>query len=413
MYSATMEQAFYTDILPCGMRLVCAPGRSDVVYCGVAVDAGTRDEGMRENGIAHYTEHLSFKGTLGRNAWHIINRMESVGGELNAFTGKEETVYYCTCMKEHFARAVDVLMDIVFRSTYPEKEMEKEVEVVANEIESYNDSPSELIYDEFENMLFQGHPLGRSILGDADQLRRLTTADILRFTHRLYTPSRAVLFVYGPIPPARVKAIAGKYGPTDACIQSVAPRTPLPPYSPQTATRTLDTHQAHVMIGTRAFAAQHPFHMALCLLSNMLGGSGMNSRLNQSLRERHGLVYTVESNLTAYTDTGVWAVYFGCDPSQADRCISLVQKELDKLLRAPLSPATLQAAKRQFKGQLGLSCDNFENVAIGMGKRFLHYHNTLSRQQLCDKIDALTPDMLWQVACQVFQPDLLSVLKYV
>ncbi len=408
-----MEQTFHTDILPSGMRIVCAPGHSDVVYCGVAIDAGTRDEGMHENGIAHYTEHLSFKGTRQRNAWRIINRMESVGGELNAFTGKEETVYYCTCMKEHFARAVDVLMDIVFRSTYPQKEMEKEVEVVANEIESYNDSPSELIYDEFENMVFQGHPLGRSILGDASRLRQFTTDDILRFTRRLYTPSRSVLFVYGPVSPTRIKAIASKYGPSNTCPLPDTPRTSLPPYCQQTVTRSLDTHQAHVMIGTRAFAAQHPLHMPLCLLSNMLGGPGLNSRLNQTLRERHGLVYTVESNLTSYTDTGVWAVYFGCDPSQADRCIALVQKELDKLLRAPLSTAALQAAKRQFKGQLGLSYDNFENVAIGMGKRFLHYCNTLSHQQLCERIDALTPAMLWQAARQVFRPDQLSVLKYV
>lgn len=205
-----------TYTLPCGLRVVCLPGTSDVVYCGLAIDAGTRDELPDEHGLAHYTEHLSFKGTGRRNAWHIANRMESVGGELNAFTGKEETVYYCACMKEHLPRAVDVLMDMVFHSTYPGREMEKEVEVVANEIESYNDSPGELIYDEFEDMQFHGHPLGRSILGDAAHLRRMGTDDIMRFTRRLYTPRRTVLFVYGNVSPTRVKALAAKHAPAAA-----------------------------------------------------------------------------------------------------------------------------------------------------------------------------------------------------
>lgn len=408
-----MDTPTPTFTLPCGLRIVCRPTQSDVIYCGLAIDAGTRDELPHESGVAHYTEHLSFKGTRRRGAWHIANRMESVGGELNAFTGKEETVYYCACMKEHLARAMDVLMDMVWGSTYPEKEMEKEVEVVANEIESYNDSPAELIYDEFENILFQGHSLGRSILGDADHLRQMGTDHIQAFTRRLYLPEHTVLFVYGYVSPARVKSLAGRHAPASHTPTfSPATRGSLPPYRPQTLTRHLDTHQAHVMMGTRAYSAQDHRTPTLQLLSNLLGGPSMNSRLGHSLRERHGLVYTVESIHTCYTDTGLWAVYFGCDPSQAKRCTALVRKELERLTAQPLTPTALQAAKRQLKGQLGLSYNNAENVALGMGKRFLHYGSVTSLEKICHRIDAITPDDVLQVARDLFQPDGLSLLKY-
>lgn len=406
----------YIHTLPCGMRIICAAGPTEVVYCGLAIDAGTRDELDSESGMAHFTEHLSFKGTRRRKAWHIINRMESVGGDLNAFTGKEETVYYCTCLKQHLPRAIDVLADIALNSTYPQHEMDKEVEVVASEIESYNDSPGELIYDEFENLIFHGHPLGRNILGNAERLRQFVTDDIVQFARRLYTPGNMVLFVYGQADPKQVVRLAEKalrsLVPEDCPPVLPQTRTPLPDFRPQTVEKQMDTHQAHVMMGRRAYGASHKNHLAMFVLNHILGGPGMNSRLSQSLREKNGLVYTVESTLTTYTDTGVWAVYFGCDPKKVERCRKLVFKELSKLAQAPLSATALSAVKKQIKGQIGISYDNFENVAIGMGKRYLHYGKTLTRQELDNRIDALTAQDLWLTAREMFVPEEMTVLIY-
>ena len=257
----------YTHTLPCGMRVICAPSATDVVYCGIAVDAGTRDELPDENGLAHFCEHLTFKGTHRRRSWHILNRMESVGGDLNAYTGKEETIYYTAFLKEHFARAVDLLADIVLGSTYPQTEMNKEVEVVIDEIESYNDSPSELIFDDFENLIFCGHPLGRNILGEAGRLRGFRSEDIQRFARRLYRPDRMVFFVYGRIEPThacreitkalkRVASSLPEGHPFQTLLQTDASparpdrndaaRTAVPEYRPQTVT----LHKRHPS-GTR------------------------------------------------------------------------------------------------------------------------------------------------------------------
>lgn len=415
---STLDLETYT--LDCGLRIVSAPSLTDVVYCGIAVDAGTRDELPHESGMAHFTEHLTFKGTPRRRSWHILNRMESVGGDLNAYTGKEETVYYSTFLKEHFSRAIDLLFDITLSSTFPQHEMDKEVEVVIDEIESYNDTPSELIFDEFEGIVFQSHPLGRNILGQAEQLRQFHTADVLQFAKRLYIPSRMVLFVYGKIPMKRIireaekalEKIGYKTAPveTQARLQREVP----PVFTPQDleTVRHMDTHQAHVMLGTRGVGLNHPHHLPLYMLNNILGGPGMNSRFNLALRERNGLVYTVESNLTTYTDTGVWSVYFGCDPGDIQRCLQLVRKELSRLTEAPLSPAALAAYKRQTIGQLGISYDAFESVAIGMGKRFLHYGTTPSLEKTIAQIQALTPEQLHETACEIFQPDKLVTLIY-
>lgn len=405
-----------THTLPCGLRIVCAPRRSQVVYCGIAVDAGTRDELNGESGMAHFTEHMTFKGTAHRSPRQIITRMESVGGDLNAYTGKEETVFYCTMLRPHLARAIDLLLDITLHSTYPQREMEREVEVVIDEIESYNDSPSELIYDEFESLLFADHSLGRNILGEAERLRQLTSADMLAFTKRLYRPERMVLYVYGDVEMRQVCRLAERHlqnlavGPQPDARRTafVAPQTD----TPQHVVRQRDTHQAHVMIGTRCFGAEDPRQLSLFMLNNLLGGPGMSSRLNMALRERNGLVYTVESNLTNYTDTGVWSVYFGCDHKDVNRCRHLVMHELRRLTEEPLSTRAMEAARRQLKGQIGTSYDNAENVAIGMAKRFLHYGRTQTMEQLFERLDALTPERLWQTAQEVFAPENLLTLEY-
>lgn len=393
------------------MRLVCAPSPTDTIYCGIAVGSGTRHELESESGIAHFTEHLTFKGTQRRSSRQIITRIESVGGDLNAFTGKEETVYYCACHRQHLSRALDLLFDIVYRSTYPQSEIDKEVEVVIDEIESYNDSPSELIYDDFEAQLFHGHPLGRNILGDEQRLRQYTHDDILAYAQRQYRPERSVLFVYGNVSESQIL----RHIPTISMPHDATPHPTIPPANTiASGTYTYDkgTHQSHVMIGTRSFGGNDPRHLALYLANNILGGPGLSSRLSLALREKSALVYTVESTLTTYTDTGVWAVYYGCDHHDVKRCQRLVERELHRLIDSPLSPRTLDAAKRQLTGQIALSYDNPESVAIGMGKRMLHYNRTLSLQTLIDRINDITPEQVLEAARQVFNPERLTILHY-
>lgn len=395
-----------------GLRVVYAPSPTNTVYLGLALDAGTRDEKDMESGMAHFAEHLSFKGTDRRTSRQIITYMESVGGDLNAFTGKEETVYYCTCQKEHFSRAMDLLFDVAFHSKYPQEEMDKEVEVVIDEIESYNDSPSELIYDDFEAMLFQGHPLGRSILGNAERLRAYKTEDVQSYTSRLYVPSNAVLFVYGNVSEKEILRRTPDDVLSEAGQRIVTDETILRPYASQSKVIEKDTHQAHIMMGARAFGGTHPKHLALFLANNILGGPGLSSRLNLALREKRGLVYTVESTLTTYTDTGVWAIYFGCDHHDAEKCKRIVKRELQRLCDAPLSEKALNAAKRQIIGQIALSYDNFESVAIGMGKRMLHYGRTQTKEQFIDRIQALTAEQVWDAAREIFNPENLTILEY-
>ena len=383
-----------------------------MVYCGYDIAAGTRNELSGEEGLAHFCEHMSFKGTARRNAIQIINAIEGLGGELNAFTNKEDTVYYAVISKEHFSEAVNVLTDIVFHSQYPQHEIDKEVEVICDEIESYNDSPAELIYDEFENLLFEGHPLGHNILGNAEQLRTYTTADALRFVRRNYRPEKMVFFVYGDIDFKRLCKSLEHLMP-----ESSSPSSP-DPASPALVTRkkaqfieqNRSTHQAHVMTGCQAYAYTDPRRMTLYLLNNILGGPGMNARLNLSLRERHGLVYTVESTMAAYGDTGIWSIYFGCDHHDVNHCRRLVRHELDRLMQKPLSQQQLIAAKRQLKGQLAIACDNHEQFALDFGRSYLHHGHERDLETLYQRIDAITAEELQTVACDLFAPDHMTTL---
>lgn len=402
-----------THTLPNGLRIIQASSPTGVAYCGYAVDAGTRDEQDDEQGMAHFVEHLIFKGTRKRKAWHILNRMERVGGDLNAYTNKEETVVYSTFLKEHFARAAELLTDIVFGSTFPQAEIEKEVEVIIDEIQSYEDSPSELIFDDFEELIFPDHPLGRNILGRPNLLRNFHSEDALRFVERFYKPENMVFFVLGDLDIKRIVRTLEKLTadvPTGKTkdYHRVAPL----PYQPKHLTLYKDTHQSHVMIGSRGYDAYDDRRTGLYLLNNILGGPGMNSRLNVSLRERRGLVYNVEANLTSYTDTGTFCIYFGCDPDDADLCTELVYKELKKMRDQRLTTAQLAAAQKQIIGQIGVAGDNFENVALDMGKCFLHYNIYEKKADVFQRINALTADELLEIANEKFAEDQLSVLMY-
>ena len=445
---------YNTYTLDNGLRIIHLPSDSQVVYCGYQINAGTRNEEPGEEGLAHFCEHVTFKGTERRKAWHILNCLESVGGDLNAYTNKEGTVYYSPILKEHIARAVDLLSDIVFHSVYPQAEIDKEVEVICDEIESYNDSPAELIYDEFENILFKGSPLGHNILGTAEQVRAFKTEDALRFTRKLYRPDNAIFFAYGDIDFKKlVKLIQKALGecpkgrelacsadcksaetPTEERIAEETPTGETPTeemeagdanhkvqsskfnvqskVAGQTIVMQKNTHQAHVMIGTRAYDVNDDRRMPLYLLNNMLGGPGMNAKLNLALREHNGLVYTVESTMVAYGDTGTWSIYFGCDEHDVKRCLRLVRKELDKFMQKPLSDAQLKAAKKQIKGQIGVACDNRENFALDFGKSFLHYGWEKNVDRLYEQVDEITAAQIQAVAQELFDKDRLTTLIF-
>ena len=403
---------YHTHTLSNGLRIIHAPNQSAVAYCGFAIDAGTRDEAENEQGMAHFVEHLIFKGTQRRHAWHIINRMENVGGDLNAYTNKEETVVYSAFLAEHFPRAVELLADIVFHSTFPQPEIDKEVEVIIDEIQSYEDSPCELIFDDFEELIFPHHPLGRNILGKPDLLHQFKSEDALRFTNRYYQPNNMIFFVQGNIDFKRVVRLVEKATADLSSNASTFERKRPEVYIPQTLTLHRDTHQAHVMIGSRGYDAHNEKRTALYLLNNILGGPGMNSRLNVSLRERSGLVYNVEANLTSYTDTGVFCIYFGTEHKDVERCIRLVKKELKKLCDKPLSPIQLAAAKKQIIGQIGVARDHAENTALSMAKTFLHYHKMDNPQDIFQRIEALTAKELWEVSNEMFAEENLSSLIY-
>ena len=449
-----LEMKYNTYTLDNGLRIIHLPSDSKVVYCGYQINAGTRNEEPGEEGLAHFCEHVTFKGTERRKAWHILNCLESVGGDLNAYTNKEGTVYYSAILKEHIARAVDLLSDIVFHSVYPQAEIDKEVEVICDEIESYNDSPAELIYDEFENILFKGSPLGHNILGTAEQVRSFKTEDALRFTRKLYRPDNAIFFAYGDIDFKKlVKLIRKALGecpkgrelacsadcksaetPTEERIAEETPTEETPreemeagdanhkvqsskfKVQSKVAGKTIvmqkNTHQAHVMIGTRAYDVNDDRRMPLYLLNNMLGGPGMNAKLNLALREHNGLVYTVESTMVAYGDTGTWSIYFGCDEHDVKRCLRLVRKELDKFMQKPLSDAQLKAAKKQIKGQIGVACDNRENFALDFGKSFLHYGWEKNVDRLYEQVDAITAAQIQAVAQELFDKDRLTTLIF-
>ena len=457
---------YNTYTLDNGLRIIHLPSDSQVVYCGYQINAGTRNEEPGEEGLAHFCEHVTFKGTERRKAWHILNCLESVGGDLNAYTNKEGTVYYSAILKEHIARAVDLLSDIVFHSVYPQAEIDKEVEVICDEIESYNDSPAELIYDEFENILFKGSPLGHNILGTAEQVRAFKTEDALRFTQKLYRPDNAIFFAYGDIDFKKLvklirRALAddgsgklaekgchadfaddadfsgdtGFSGARDSeitqmsqapqmtqisrgamdsqgAIDSMGSMDPMGSPAGQTIVMQKNTHQAHVMIGTRAYDVNDDRRMPLYLLNNMLGGPGMNAKLNLALREHNGLVYTVESTMVAYGDTGTWSIYFGCDEHDVKRCLRLVRKELDKFMQKPLSEVQLKAAKKQIKGQIGVACDNRENFALDFGKSFLHYGWEKNVDRLYEQVDEITAAQIQAVAQELFDKDRLTTLIF-
>ena len=408
-------EEFNHATLPCGLRIVQEPSHSDSVYCGYVVLAGTRHEEPHDKGMAHFIEHMSFKGTEHRRACHISNGLERVGGELNAYTNKQATVYYATVLRPDFRRAAELLTDMVFHSTYPQAEITKEVEVICDEIESYKDSPAELIFDEFEAMVFEGQPLGRDILGEPSRLRSYATADARRFTQKYYKPSNAVFYIYGNVDFDRavrtMELLTADFPPAEP--------QPLPPTQyalPETvpSSREVDkgTHQAHVLVGSIIAGGNDPNRFATMLLNNIVGGPGMSSRLNTSMREKAGLVYSIDSYVTAYPDVGTWNVYFGCDDHDVDRCLRILNRELSHFIDDLLTPTRLAAAKKQYVGQIGIARDNLEGHALGMGRAWALYGRHTTAADAVEAVNSITAEQIRSVAEKAFNRDRLFKLVY-
>ena len=411
-----MYETFYHN-LPSGLQIVHRKTTSPVVYVGIMVGAGTRHELPNENGMAHYIEHCVFKGTEHYTARQIINHIEGIGGEINAYTTKEETTFYAATLRNHFRTTLHLLADMVLRPTFCKKETDKEVTVILDEIESYNDSPSELIYDDFENMIFEGSSLAMPILGTKRTLRRISKSpDIaLNWMKTHYRPERMVLFVLGNISTQQVIAAAER---------ELAPLSPplrgevsTPPFREGTGvgfsrTYRRHTHQTHIMLGSHAYPIGHPKQLTMYLLNNILGGGSMSSRLYLSLREKHGLVYNIDSQAVPLSDTGYWNIYLACEPQHKEQCLELCHKELKQLRDVTLTSAQLQRALRQLEGQMAISAENQENNALAMAKQMLYHHHAPAWQETFAKVQLITPTQLQDVANEVFDPEKIYTLLY-
>ncbi|MDR2956291.1 MAG: insulinase family protein [Prevotella sp.] len=403
---------YYQHTLPNGLRIVHMPVEGAVSYCGFIVNAGTRDENSDEHGMAHFVEHMLFKGTMKRRSHHIINRMENVGGELNAYTNKEETVIYSIFLHEHFQRAVELLSDITFHSRFPQHEIEKETEVIIDEIHSYEDSPSELIFDEFENMIFDGSQLGHNILGSPESLMDFNKEKTISFVTKHYIPSNIVFFSVGCTQFTKVKYYIEKYL-SELPIMEVSSGREAPVEIPIIhRSEKKDTSQVHALIGCRSYSLHHPERKILDLLNNILGGPGMNSRLNISMREKKGYVYSVDSTVTPYSDSGVTSIYFGCDKKNAQACIGLVYKELKRLSDNKLTGSQLATAKKQMMGQIAVMNDNKEHLSLSLAKSFLHYNHYNNLDEVFRKIDSVSATDILDVANEIFDQKRMFHLLY-
>lgn len=381
-----------------GLRVVACQTSGNVTYSGVVINAGSRDEDISRSGLAHFVEHTIFKGTPSRKSWQITDRMERIGGELNAYTSKEETVIYTNAPKGHSERAFQLLGDIIANSAFPAEELRKEKEVIVEEIYSYLDSPSDRVFDDFEELIYKGSGLAHNILGDEESLRRLSGADCRGFLDRFYTPGNMVVYCADSGDPEKNIRLAEKY------FGSL--RFPLNPHdrkTPESVTafderRDLGNHQANTLVGARVFGRSDSRRFALFLLNNYLAGPCMNSRLNRELREKRGYVYTVDSNVSLMSDCGLLLVYFGCDPSNVGKCRRIVLNEIDRLAQSPLTPRRFEAAREQYCGQLLVSSDHRESVAMSMGKSVMYYGQVNDVAATAESIRKVTAEEVCEVA---------------
>lgn len=407
-----IEKTTYYHCLSNGVRIVFRPNLSGIVYCGIAVGAGSRDEDSASHGMAHFIEHTLFKGTTRRTARQIINRIEDVGGEINAYTTKEETFYYAAVLPQYLERATELISDMLVNPSFPEKELKKEKEVIYDEIESYNDSPSDLIYDDFEALMYEGHNLEHPILGAKKTIRHFHYDQAIAFMQANYTPDRIVFFVQGNVKWEKVQRLAERYFSDIPYASKSNERVKPASYQPQQAEFKKHTHQIHLMLGSRAYEIGHPRQNTMFLLNNILGGGGMKSLLNLALREQRGLVYNVESTYSPMSDTGYWSVYFACEAANAQLCLDLTLLKFKQLMEHEFSPTTLNKYKKQLLGQMSVGDENQENSALSMAKYMLYYNNAPTMQQIYEQISQITPEELKNVANEMFKTENLTILKY-
>ena len=403
---------YSTHTLKNGIRLIHSHSDSQIAYCGLIINAGSRDEDEDQLGLAHYLEHAIFKGTKKRKSFHILNRLENVGGDINAFTTKEETCVYTAFLKEHYSRSFELISDIVFNSTFPEKEIEKEKEVIIDEINSYKDSPSELIFDEFEDLIFKNQALGRNILGSEDKIRKYKREDLLRFKDENYTTDRMIIFSLGNISFKKLSNLAEKY--FGQIPESTAPEKKKHNtiYTPQKLILDKNFHQLHAIIGNTAYNVWDKRRTALSFLNNLLGGSSMNSRLSMALRERNGFVYDIESSYTSYTDTGVFNIYFGTEKEKFDKSVNLIYKEFTKLKEKKLGILQLSRAKQQLIGQIAIGIDNKESVAYSLGRSYLLFNKVDSLKEITRKVEAISASEVMEISNEILDESKLSHLVY-
>ena len=413
-------QTFY-HILPNGVKIVHRLTPSPVAYVGVMVGTGTRDERPEENGMAHYIEHCVFKGTARHTARQIIHSIEGIGGEINAYTTKEETTFYAAIPCEHVRLTLRLIAEMLLRPTFKKEETDKERMVIMDEIESYNDSPSELIYDDFEHLVFAGSSLAQPILGTKKTLRHISSKPeyAKQWMKAHYTPERMVVFCQGNVKPEKIFKIAEQeFGGLETVIRkhngriSEAQWKDIGSTTPHCASYHKHTHQVHAMLGGRAYELGHEKQLPTFLINNILGGGSLNSRLNLSLRESKGLVYTVESTYTPLSDTGYWCIYWACDPEDYPYSLELVERELNKLRETPLSEAALRKALVQLRGQLAISAQNQENSALAMAKSMLYHGKSPEWQDTFAKIATTPVKTLYEVANELFCDENRYILTY-
>jgi predicted Zn-dependent peptidase len=395
-----------------GIRLIHLQTESHVAHCGLIINAGSRDEQEHEHGMAHFIEHVIFKGTKKRKPFHILSRMEDVGGEINAYTSKEETAIHTSFLKNDYERAVELIYDITFNSIFPQKEINREKEVIIEEIKSYKDDPAELIFDEFEELVFRNQALGKNTLGNPKDLRRFTKKDIELFIRNNYHTDEMVLCSIGNLSFEKFTRLAEKYfGQIPANPRKKA-RVLINNYVPEIKTVLKKTHQTHFVIGNIAYNAYDPKKTGLTLLDNMLGGPGLNSRLSLILREKYGYVYYIESNYTPYSDTGIFSIYFGTDKNNVDKSLMLIKKEFDLLRNTKLGAVQLKKAKKQIFGQIAINSENSANLMLAIGKSFLLFNKVDSLEEIKTKIEAITTEDIQEIANEVLNINNMSMLIY-
>ena len=403
---------YFSSTLPNGIRVVHLYVDSPVAQCGIIINTGSRDEGPQEQGIAHFIEHTIFKGTLKRKSFHVLSRLDDVGGEMNAYTTKEETAIHASFLNQYYQRTIELFSDILLNSTFPDNELKKEKEVIIDEINSYNDSPAELIFDEFEDLIFDGHPLGRNILGTPENVRRFDRADIKRFMSRNYNTDQIVICSVGKISGQKFHHLVEHYFSSLVSNPRVHLREKYSGYIPLKKSVEKDTFQAHCIIGGLAYEVHHPTRMGLILLNSILGGQSNNSRLNLTLRERNGIAYNLESAFTAYSDTGTITIYFGTDKENLEKAISLIKREIITLQTKSLGSIQLSKAKKQLVGQLAMSQENHEDLMLTLGKSFLVYNRMEELDTIAEKINVITASQLMDIANEILDFEKLSMLIY-